>query len=421
MSAPRGARPVAEVLAIGDELVFGSALDTNSKWLGRRLENAGFDVTQFTVVNDRPADLLRAFSGAVERADLVIASGGLGPTEDDRTRDAFAQVAGVPLQEDAGTVTALHALAAKMRRSLPSSNLRQALFPRGAEVLPNSCGSAPGIWMSIGDARAAATPGVPHEMRAMYDEVVLPRILRDFSDRLQPAASRVLQVMGWSEAHLGEVLAEFMDPNANPRVGITASFGALTIRVLGSAPQRDEAEALCAEVIDRMRPLVAEVLLSEDDTGLAHQVVARLRAGGHTVTAAESCTGGRLLAALTEVSGVSAVLEVGYITYSDAAKSRDLGVDAGLLAAHGAVSEPVAAAMAEGARKRAGSDFAVSITGIAGPNGGTEEKPVGMVCFGLVGPGLARTWTLKTVPLSRGFIQERSVQEALAALLQALA
>lgn len=408
---------VAETLAIGDELLHGALLDTNSKWLAGALERLGVVAQRFTVVGDEPAAGRQALAEACARADVVVITGGLGPTLDDRTRDVVADLVGGPLWFDATSWQQIQAWLQGRGRPVPESNRRQAMLPPGAWALANPVGTAPGFALRIGRALVFALPGVPTEMQAMVERHVLPALAS--LPGLQPTAHVWLRVLGPSEAALGERLAAWMHPGRNPAVGITASGGLLTVRIVGTAATADLAAQACEATAQQIRPVLGGWLFAEGHAELPELVVQALAAADATVAFAESCTGGQLASALVDVPGASAVLCGGVVAYSNAAKQELLAVPGELLAAHGAVSEPVAQAMATAARARFGATFAVATTGIAGPTGGSPDKPVGTVCFALATPAGCRVWTTRIPPLGRKFVRDRAVFEVWRALLAA--
>lgn len=408
-------RPIAETLAIGDELVHGFAVDTNSAHIARQLELLGVEVVRVTVVGDEPAALRAAMIEACARADVVVATGGLGPTEDDRTRDVAAAAVGADLVFDEDSWTALERRFARLGRTPPVSNRRQAWFPRGATILANQWGTAPGFALQLGRGRLFALPGVPREMHGMLDAHVLPWVRQ----RLVTGAfvSHELRTLGLQEAELGERLADLMAAERNPRVGITAHYGMMTIRVVAHGVDADAARASCELTVAEVRTRAADVIAFEGDEPLENVVVDGLRRAGLTLAVAESCTGGMLAARLTDVSGASAAFLEGFVTYQNQAKTGRLGVPAELIERFGAVSEEVARAMVEGLLARTGADLGLSITGIAGPDGGSDDKPVGTVWFALGGGGgEVRAWQRRFTALGRRFVRERAVLEALVAL-----
>lgn len=409
----------AEILSIGDELVHGAGADTNAPWLARELEASGVGVQRFTVVGDAPEALRAAVREACQRADLVIATGGLGPTVDDRTRDVVAGLLDGPLWFDARSWQRIQDRLRALRRPVPESNRRQAEFPPGAVVLDNDEGTAPGFRVRLDRAELFVLPGVPREMRHMFGRHVLPW-LQGLPGR-QPTAQHYLYVVGPSEALLGERIAGFMVAGRNPAVGITAGGGLLTIRIVATASDPIAAQAACAETAAGLRPSLGDWLIAEGVAGVPELVAARLLATAKSLALAESCTGGLGASRLTDVPGISSVFRGGVVAYTNAAKQELLGVPEGLLAQFGAVSEPVALAMADGAARRLQADLALGITGIAGPDGGTPDKPVGTVCFGFVHGERRRSWTLRVPDLGRAFVRDRSVLEAWVAVLRELA
>jgi nicotinamide-nucleotide amidase len=408
--------PRAEVFAVGDELIHGANLDTNSKYIAGQLEAVGLQVARFTVVGDEPGALREALAEASRRAALLVVTGGLGPTLDDRTRDVLAELRGGPLWYHEPSWQQIQAWLRVRGRPVPESNRRQALFPPGAVPIANPVGTAPGFQVDLGAATLFALPGVPREMQRLLADAVLPAVAS--WPGLRPVAQRWLRILGPSEALLGERIEPFMVAGRDPAVGITATGGLLTIRVVGSGTSRSAAETECDRTVAALRPLVAEWLFAEGTAELPELVVAHLRRSGRTVACAESCTGGLLASRLVDVPGASAVFVGGVVAYANATKQAVLGVPEAMLAAHGAVSEAVAAAMATGARERFGADLACATTGIAGPDGGTADKPVGTVCFAVADATGVVAWTLRIPDLGRSFVRDRAVFEVWRALLR---
>jgi nicotinamide-nucleotide amidase len=373
--------PRVEILGTGDELVRGRGRDTNTPWIAAAATAAGCVVTGTRVVGDDPPALVAAMrAAAAGGADAVVVTGGLGPTADDCTRPAAAALLRVPLLPHAPSLRRLKGLWRRRGRPMPPSNESQALLPRGASVIPNPVGSAPGLRFDHRGTTFHCLPGVPREMEAMFLQSVLPRLRR--LARGMASASRSLGVFGPSESEFGERIGDLMRRDVGVRVGTSVGDGIIQVHVHGTGKYAVEVPAVHAEILRRAG---ADAFSAEGLT-LARTLVPRLLARGLTVSVAESCTAGLVAARLAEVPGVSAVFPGGVIAYANAQKTRLLGVPASLLAKHGAVSAPVAKAMAMGARKRFGTDFAVSITGVAGPDGGSAEKPVGLVWFAVAGP-----------------------------------
>ena len=410
----------AEVLGIGDELVDGQALDTNSKWLAQELALLGLQVDRFTVVRDDQGALQKAIQEACSRASVVIATGGLGPTEDDRTREAAAAAAGSELSFHEASWQHIQEMFQSRGRKVHDSNRRQAFLPASAEVIENRWGTAPGFAVAVGNATFYALPGVPREMRRMFAASVVKSLRQHaHGDAAPPLHFHNLYVLGCSEASLGERIGEFMHADGmsserGTRVGITASWGLLTIRIV--ARSQAAAAATAAEI----RPRLSRLLVAEGRDSLICQVGQELIDSDVTCAVAESCTGGLLAAALTDVPGISKVFLAGMVTYADDAKMRDLGVPEGLIEHQGAVSVEVAEAMARGIVARTGAYLGMAITGICGPGGGSEAKPVGTVCFGLSMGGEFQTHECRFGNLGREFVRRRSVWEALATMHRAL-
>lgn len=404
----------AEILSIGDELVHGSNLDTNARWLATLLEQHGASVERFTVVGDDPHLLEKAMREACSRVDLVVATGGLGPTLDDRTRDAAAAIVGGPLWFDPDSWQRIQDYLNQRKRPVPTSNRRQAEFPPGATVLPNPVGTAPAFRMRLRSAELFAFPGVPREMKRLAEDHLVPWL--EARPGRTPIAQHCLCVLGPSEALLGERIEPFMVAGREPAVGVTASGGLLTIRVVARGRDRTEALAACERTAAEIRPLLGDWLVAEGQDSLHVLAAQQLMESGLTLALAESCTGGAIAARLCETAGVSAVFRGGVVAYANEVKEAALGVGAELLRQHGAVSEPVAGAMARGAAERLFARLALSVTGVAGPGGGTKDKPVGTVCFGLCRDGAVRTWTRTFPDLGREFVRDRAVYEVLAAI-----
>jgi nicotinamide-nucleotide amidase len=371
----------AIVLAIGNELVFGQTHESNNAFLSARLTERGIQPLSHLTVGDGQEEIAHAIEQAARRADIVIVSGGLGPTADDLTRDALADAMGVELVENEQCIAELEAFLSSRGYSLTTPNRVQSLMPVGAEPLANSAGTAPGMVATLGSATVFCMPGVPHEMRTMFESQVAPRLPSGSATFVQ----RHLHTFGLPESLLGEQLADLMtDPNG-PRVGTTAKTGVISIRIIADDNDPQRAADAADRVVATVRERLGEAVFGEGDDTLAATVVRMLTQRGETLATAESCTGGQIGHMITAVSGASEVYVGGGVAYANRIKQELLSVPEALLVEHGAVSEPVAAAMAEGARERFGSDWAVSTTGVAGPTGGTEEKPVGLVYIAAAG------------------------------------
>ena len=379
----------AELLAIGSELLGPLRVETNTLWLTERLLDAGIEVVARATLADDVALLESAFRGALARADVVIATGGLGPTADDLTREAAAAATGRPLRRDPAILEALRARFARFGRAMSPTNVKQADVIEGAEALANARGTAPGQVLGAGDRLLVILPGPPGEMKPMFEEQVLPR-LRARAGATRVVRRRVLRIAAMPESEVDEIAAPVYGRFENPRTTILGAAGQVELHLVAHGDDAAQAEGRIEALALELRAALAHRLYDEDGRDLPHVVVDLLRGLGLTLSLAESCTGGLLSARLTEVPGASAVLERAFVTYANRAKVEEVGVDPALLEEHGAVSAEVAAAMAEGARRVAGADVGVGITGIAGPDGGTALKPVGLVFVATAGRAGAR-------------------------------
>lgn len=403
----------AVIISCGTELTTGQCVDTNSAWLSAQLTPVGVHVVEHVTVSDSVDDLVSVIRRAFHAANLVIITGGLGPTLDDITREAIAEALGVPLQENADALMQIRKFFERWQRPMPDSNHRQAMIPRGCEVIPNPRGTAPGIRLIQGDRSLYAFPGIPAEMQVMFHATVLPE-LRAASGGATIESARLL-CFGTSEAKLGDLLSDLMSRGRNPSVGTTASHAVLSVRVLAEGSSAAQARTLLRTDIDEIRRRLGTIVFGEGDDTL-EAVVARLLIEQHkTIATAESCTGGLLAKRLTDIAGSSAYFLRGYVAYADAAKVELLGVPADLISRQGAVSESVAETMVIGCRRAAGSDYALSITGIAGPGGGSPpEKPVGLVFISLAhSAGVETLRVFCGEHLTRVEIRDRSCKTAL--------
>jgi nicotinamide-nucleotide amidase len=404
-----------EILSTGDELLSGQVLDTNSTWLMDRLFELGLLTRRKTLVGDDREDLLAAIRETTARADLVVMSGGMGPTEDDLTAECVAKVLSVPLEVHGPSLSAIEERFRRLGRTMTPNNAKQARFPRGAEVIPNRFGTAPGFTVQVNSARLVCLAGVPVEYKGLCEEWVLPWLAARLD---QVPAAGLVKLFGVPESHADHLMRAVMDDpsNAEVRFGYRAHFP--EVHVKWTVPGRDAA-AHEARIRSQVRAIFGNQVFGEGKDELPALVVARLAERRERVALAESCTGGLVAELLTDVPGASAVLDLGVVAYANSAKERVLGVESSLLAAHGAVSEPVARAMAEGARQLAGATYGLGITGIAGPDGGTPEKPVGTVQLALAGPhgtsALARLYRG-----DRGRVRRQASFEALNLLRLAL-
>ncbi|MEB3353985.1 MAG: competence/damage-inducible protein A [Cyanobacteriota bacterium] len=384
----------AEILCVGTELLLGNITNGNARWIAEQLAALGIPHHRQQVVGDNRERLIDAVREAAGRCRVLITTGGLGPTPDDLTTEAIAAAFETPLAERPEVWADIEAKLAARGRPVTPSLRRQALLPVGAALLPNATGSAPGMIWSPDPAglpflvqtglTVITFPGVPSEMRAMWSATAAPWLKR--SGLAEGVfASRMLRFWGVAESSLAEQVADLLE-SPNPTVAPYAGSGEVKLRLTARAASPGEAEALLLPVEAEIRARAGAACFGADDDSLASVVLAQLRQRGQTLAVAESCTGGGLGAALAAVPGASEVFVGGVIAYANSVKQELLRVPAELLAAHGAVSDPVAKAMADGARRVTGADWALAVTGIAGPGGGSAEKPVGLVHIAVAGP-----------------------------------
>ncbi len=372
----------AIIVSVGDELTLGQTVDTNAVWLSARLAESGVLTRARLTLPDSRAAIARALRQAAGKADWVVVTGGLGPTRDDLTREGLAAALGVGLEFRPDALARIGAYFRLHGRPMPASNRRQARAPRGSRLLDNPCGTAPGLEARLGRAVILVFPGVPAEMQAMAERYLLPRLARRARRAIM---TRTLHTIGLGESRVGEALGPLMRRTRNPTVGTTVAHGIVSVRLRSAAATRRAAAAALNRTVAAVRRRLGPAVFGSGDQTLAGAVGARLRARRETVATAESCTAGLLAAMLTETPGSSAWFRGGWVVYADAMKTALLGVPARLIARRGAVSEPVARRMARAARRRAGADYALALTGIAGPGGQTPDKPVGTVWIALAG------------------------------------
>ena len=374
-----------EILCVGTELLLGDILNGNARWIAQRLAALGLPHYRQTVVGDNQERLAAAAREASQRSRVLITTGGLGPTPDDLTTESLAAAFGTPLRERPELWEEIQAKLSTGGRPVAPSNRRQAFLPEGAEVLPNPLGSAPGmIWSPKPGFTVLTFPGVPSEMRAMFTQTAEPW-LRLHGGAAGVFVSRVLRFSGIGESNLAEQVADLFT-GSNPTVAPYASLGDVKLRLTACADSQAEAEALLDPLEADLRQRTGVLCYGRDDDSLASVLLDQLGRKQQTLAVAESCTGGGIGAALTAVPGSSSVFAGGVIAYSNAVKQRQLGVSAELLDQHGAVSDAVVMAMARGVRDRLETDWGLAVSGVAGPGGGSPEKPVGLVHLAVAGP-----------------------------------
>lgn len=418
LSTPAGSSAEAEIVAVGNELLLGETVDTNSAWAAKRLSEIGVRVVRTTHVGDDAGRLGAVLREVRGRARWVIITGGLGPTRDDLTRPVLASVVGRELRLDPDLLAEVEA---RFRRfgydRMPQANRSQAELPEGARAIPNPHGTAPGIVVEDGGTTFFALPGVPAEMKALLESGVLPEIAADLGHGAPVVRSRVLRTAGIGESALAERIDDLVETAAPIEVAFLPDLGQVDLRLTLTGLPAAEADLRLAALAAAIRGRIAEWCFGEGDAPLAGALGDALRARGWTLAVAESCTAGEVAAEITGVPGSSDYFVGGVVAYADRIKEGILGVPADVLATHGAVSEATCRALLEGARSRLGADVAAAVTGIAGPAGGTPEKPVGLVFFGVETP--ERAWLRKVeYPGSRESIRRRATIATLSLLMR---
>ncbi len=411
----------AAVIAVGSELLTPHKSDTNSLFISDRLGTVGIRLLQKLVVGDEPAGLTEALRYATSLADLVVVTGGLGPTVDDVTRDVVAAHFGLPLDESVALIDAMLERFAARGLEMPEINRRQAQVPRGATVLPNAAGTAPGLWIDKAPSRVLLLPGPPRELKPMFERFV--------AHHLAPQAGvrrlyrRMIRTAGRTESHLdtiaGPIYTPWMEWGQPIETTILASLGQIDIHLSLVAEDPATAERTLDDAVEELAAALGSAVVSTDGQSLPAVVGARLVERGARVAVAESCTGGLIASRLTDVPGSSAYVEAGWVLYSNEAKVA-LGVDPALIRRHGAVSEPVAEAMAVAARRVADVDYGLAVTGIAGPGGATPGKPVGTVCLALASAAAPPRVRRVQLPGERERVKFQASQSALDLLRRAL-
>ncbi|MHC4433796.1 MAG: competence/damage-inducible protein A [Planctomycetota bacterium] len=365
------------IVSIGNELLTGQTVDTNAAHLCAELLSIGIPVVSSYAVADQIERIVRTFALAREDAEVVIATGGLGPTDDDLTRQALAKFLGAELELQNELLEKIREYFARRNLQMATKNEIQAFLPAGARAMVNNCGTAPGVMVESDGRLFFAMPGVPAEMKQMFAESVLPT-LQQFAGG-QRVVVKKLKCFGAGESTIAQRLGTLMQRGRNPLINSTVESGVITLHIVATARDANTAEQMAVKDEELLRRTLGELVYGSAEQSLGQVVGEELARRRKTLAVAESCTGGLLAKLLTDIPGSSEYFTVGWVTYSNQAKSSELDIPAGLIDKHGAVSEQVAEAMARGARSRAGTDFAIGITGIAGPGGGSEQKPSGLV------------------------------------------
>lgn len=378
---------IAEILSVGTELLMGQIANTDAQFISRRLGELGVTIYRHSTVGDNPARVREALQEALSRSDMVITTGGLGPTEDDLTKEMVAEYFGLEMELHQPSLDALKAFMERFGKKMTPNNLKQAYFPRGCTVMPNACGTAPGCIVEQGGKTVAVLPGPPMELMDMFDRQLAPYLQARSG---QVIRSRFLKIFGLGESNVETLLSDLFH-SGNPTLALYCGPGEVTARITARAAAPEKAEAMMQPVYEEILRRVGEAYYGEGvNRTPADAVLELLKNRGETVTFAESCTGGLLCGAFVDCAGASDCLKESFVTYANEAKEQMLGVKSETLARCGAVSGECAREMALGAARAAGADWAVSVTGIAGPGGGTAEKPVGTVWIGVAHRGAAQ-------------------------------
>jgi len=370
----------AEIIAVGTELLMGQIVNTNAQYISSRLPEVGVNVYFHSVVGDNRKRLIDCLEISLSRSDVVIMTGGLGPTQDDLTKETVAEILGKKLVLHEESLEKIESYFKKLNRTMSDNNIKQAYLPEGCIVIRNDNGTAPGCIIESGKKVVIMLPGPPSEMIPMFENTVIPYFMEKEKSML---VSKHLRIIGIGESALEERLMDLIENQTNPTIAPYAKEGEVTLRVTANCTNREEGERIIAPVVEEIQKRLGQMVYTLEDKPLYQVVGEMLIEKNITVALAESCTGGLIAGQLTNVPGISQVFERGVVSYSNKAKMECLGVNPDTLHKYGAVSRETAVEMARGIRKAAGTDIGVSVTGIAGPGGGTAEKPVGLVYIAL--------------------------------------
>ncbi|NMB40589.1 MAG: competence/damage-inducible protein A [Firmicutes bacterium] len=403
-----------EIISVGTELLMGQIINTNAQDIAQELFSLGIGVYYQTVVGDNAPRLSDVFTQALKRADLVILTGGLGPTDDDLTRETVAAVLGLPLKENSYWVQKLREIFARFKRPMAQMNLRQAMVPQGGKILPNERGTAPGIYLEDGGKVIVLLPGPPRELLPILKEQVIPLLREKLQEQKEIALlrSKVLRIAGLGESDMAEKIKPLLEKQDNPTIAPLAKRAEVHLRLTARGGSEEEVESLLTSKAEEIKDVLGEYIYGEDEDVLELAVARLLWEKGKTIALAESCSGGLLSHRLTNISGSSRYLLAGLVTYSNEAKINILGVKQAVIEDKGAVSAEVAEAMAKGVRRLCHADIGVSITGVAGPGGGSSQKPVGLTYIALEAENLSSCRRYEFWG-SRQDIKERAAQTAL--------
>jgi len=375
---------IVEIVTTGTELLLGQIVNTNAAYLAENLNKLGFDVLYQTTVGDNPQRMAEVLSAALRRADIVVTSGGLGPTQGDITKFVAAKLCGKAMRFDEESMQHIREIAAQRNFPLTENNVRQAMIPEGAHVFANACGTAPGVALEHEDKLILHLPGPPNECQDMFTRSVAPYLLRKYGIQ-SVIVSRVLHTFGIGESLLEEKIMDFIKTQSNPTLALLVKPGGVLIRITAKATDEAEAKRLIGAAEDAIRSRVGAFIYAADERDMEDAVGALLAEKKLSIACAESCTGGLATSRLTDVAGSSRYVKGAIVSYTNEIKAKELSVPEETLQMHGAVSAETAAAMAEGVRAKFAVDIGLGITGIAGPGGGSEKKPVGLVYIAVAG------------------------------------
>ena len=407
-----------ELVCVGTEILLGNIVNTNAAYLAEQCAMLGLSCYHQSVVGDNEQRMEETIRRAVSRSDIVILSGGLGPTKDDLTKEVTARVFDMELLEDPHTRARIQEYFDQNHRGqITENNWKQAQVPEGAMVIDNYNGTAPGLILQKDGKTAILLPGPPNELKPMFE-----RDIRPFLNRLEPEGiySKMVKICGFGESKVESMITDILESQTNPTIAPYAKTGEVHLRITAKAINEETADEMMEPMMEELyRRFGSQIFTTEEAVTLEETVVELLKEKGKTVTTAESCTGGLVAGRLLNVPGASSVYMEGYITYSNEAKEKLLGVSHATLEQYGAVNKETACEMAEGAAKAAGADLAISVTGIAGPDGGTKEKPVGLVYVGCYADGEARAYEFHFTG-NRAKNRESTVAKALTILREAL-
>lgn len=399
----------AEILCIGTELLHGDIANTNAQFISKKLAEIGIDVNYHSVVGDNPERMKKAFDLAFSRADIVICTGGLGPTRDDITKEILADYANVSLEFDEESLQHIKNLYDRLGREMTENNMRQAYFPKGAKILTNNNGTANACILNIDDKIGILLPGPPREMKPLVEEDVIPYLMR-YSDEV--VVGKKIIVIGVGESQAETLIMDLIENQSNPTIAPYAGRGRVVFRITAKAKSKKEALELIKPIENELLNRFGKNAYSADENSVEEYVAKLLIDKNLSIAVAESCTGGLTTSKLVNCPGISKVFKEGFITYSNEAKINTLGVKKDTIEEFGAVSPQVAEEMAIGSSKKTGADIGISTTGIAGPGGGTKEKPVGLAYISVYYKGQVHTRKLN-YPGDRGIIRERTALSVL--------